>query len=30
MEDEIILHAIDAFIDGVNDDYKSSLKIESD
>jgi hypothetical protein len=30
MGDEIILHAIDAFIDGVNDDYKSSLKMESD
>jgi hypothetical protein len=30
MEDEIILHAIDAFIDEVNDDYKSSLKMESD
>jgi hypothetical protein len=30
MGDEIILHAIDAFIDGVNNDYKSSLKMESD
>jgi carbonic anhydrase len=29
MEDEIILHAIDAFIDGVNNDYKSSLKMKS-